>query len=433
MLIYFQSFCIVALEIFCCKIFFETFCEVRYTEKKLRNNMIIFILILLIYGTAIFLADNLVIKEVVIVGVTATVMYRYLQINLLKSFLLSGLFHALLLLVDYLTLLLAVTFFEGITQLGQEYIIEGVLTIVLAKTVLFFCVILFKQYIGRKRAILLSDAEWLKFIYFPVFTICILVAMINTLGGMENQKAEEIFFVIAIGLAGMNIVVFYLINDILEREYRIRENELFKVQVSNQMKLYQSISENFEKHRRKTHEFKTQILCIDSLLANKNLKEVEEYVRNISGMLSKELDAINTNHTIINAILNTKYAEAIDKAILFVIKINDLSEIKIRDEDIIVILSNLLNNAIEACAKSDKKVIKVKFVREKQSVILSVRNTYQGEISCHNGEILTTKEENKDEHGIGIHNIIDTIKKYNGSYVIKAEKGEFYFSSIIPE
>ena len=424
MLIYFQSFCIVALEIFCCKIFFETFCEVRYTEKKLRNNMIIFILILLIYGTAIFLADNLVIKEVVIVGVTATVMYRYLQINLLKSFLLSGLFHALLLLVDYLTLLLAVTFFEGITQLGQEYIIE---------TVLFFCVILFKQYIGRKRAILLSDAEWLKFIYFPVFTICILVAMINTLGGMENQKAEEIFFVIAIGLAGMNIVVFYLINDILEREYRIRENELFKVQVSNQMKLYQSISENFEKHRRKTHEFKTQILCIDSLLANKNLKEVEEYVRNISGMLSKELDAINTNHTIINAILNTKYAEAIDKAILFVIKINDLSEIKIRDEDIIVILSNLLNNAIEACAKSDKKVIKVKFVREKQSVILSVRNTYQGEISCHNGEILTTKEENKDEHGIGIHNIIDTIKKYNGSYVIKAEKGEFYFSIIIPE
>ena len=207
MLIYFQSFCIVALEIFCCKIFFETFCEERYTEKKLRNNMIIFILILLIYGTAIFLADNLVIKEVVIVGVTATVMYRYLQINLLKSFLLSGLFHALLLLVDYLTLLLAVTFFEGITQLGQEYIIEGVLTIVLAKTVLFFCVILFKQYIGRKRAILLSDAEWLKFIYFPVFTICILVAMINTLGGMENQKAEEIFFVIAIGLAGMNIVV----------------------------------------------------------------------------------------------------------------------------------------------------------------------------------------------------------------------------------
>lgn len=58
MLIYFQSFCIVALEILCCKIFFETFCEVRYTEKKLRNNMIIFILILLIYGTAIFLADN---------------------------------------------------------------------------------------------------------------------------------------------------------------------------------------------------------------------------------------------------------------------------------------------------------------------------------------------------------------------------------------
>ena len=37
MLIYFQSYCIVALEIFCCKIFFETFCEVRYKEKRIRN------------------------------------------------------------------------------------------------------------------------------------------------------------------------------------------------------------------------------------------------------------------------------------------------------------------------------------------------------------------------------------------------------------
>ncbi len=45
--------------------------------------------------------------------------------------------------------------------------------------------------------------------------------------------------------------------------------------------------------------------------------------------------------------LNTKYQEAISKNIVFVFKVNDLSKIVIDDEDLVVILANLLNNAIE--------------------------------------------------------------------------------------
>ncbi len=56
----------------------------------------------------------------------------------------------------------------------------------------------------------------------------------------------------------------------------------------------------------------------------------------------------------------------LDKNIVFIFKINDLSGINVSDEDIVVILSNLLNNAIEACEKCpDKRVIKMKLVREK--------------------------------------------------------------------
>ena len=43
--------------------------------------------------------------------------------------------------------------------------------------------------------------------------------------------------------------------------------------------------------------------------------------------------------------------EAISKNIVFVFKVNDLSKIVIKDEDLVVILANLLNNAIEACEK----------------------------------------------------------------------------------
>lgn len=37
-----------------------------------------------------------------------------------------------------------------------------------------------------------------------------------------------------------------------------------------------------------------------------------------------------------------------------------------------------------------------------------------------------------EEHGVGIKNIVRVIEKYNGSYIIKDNNEEFYFSIIIP-
>ena len=61
-----------------------------------------------------------------------------------------------------------------------------------------------------------------------------------------------------------------------------------------------------------------------------------------------------------------------------VVRFNDLSEISMKDADIISILSNLLDNAIEAAGKSqmEKPQIKVKFVIEHGKMILSVLNDW---------------------------------------------------------
>lgn len=235
------------------------------------------------------------------------------------------------------------------------------------------------------------------------------------------------------GMVGMNIVVFYLINDIVEREMKMHENKVFQIQAKNQLEMYRSISENFDNQKRKTHEYKNQISCIESLLDKKQYSKLEEYVKKIYGSLNNEPDAINTNNVIVNAILNTKYLEAEAKGIVFVFRVNDLSELKIEDEDVVTILANLLNNAIEACETcEDKKAIKFKFVKEDDMIIIAVKNSFNYDVVYENGEIKSTKTSSVDEHGVGIKNVLKIIEKYGGAYVIEDKNKEFFFSIIIP-
>lgn len=433
MIEYIESFLIIVLEILCCKIFYSIFGEKRGKRSSWSEVFLVVILSSVTFLSSMLFTEYMVIKIIMSILEIAAAMYAFREVSFIKSLILSFLFEGILLLVDYFTFLLSRTIFKDIVGIDDMNCIQGVLLILLGKGLLFVVVIMVNRGIGEHSKESLGDNEWLGFIFFPIFTICTIAAMISVLGKPQIHGRDIIYFIIAFGLIGMNIVVFHLINDILKREKKIHEDKVFRLQVKNQTQMYYSISENLEKQRRKTHEYKNQMLCIASLLQKKRYEEAEKYISSINEGLNIELDAIQTNHIIVDAILNTKYREMMEKNIIFVFRINDLSNLSVSDEHIVVILSNLLNNSIEACEKCNgRRVIKLKFVIEDDGVILSVKNSYENPLILQDGEYQTTKSE-YDEHGIGIHNIIHVIEQYGGSYVIRPDGEEFFFSIFIPK
>lgn len=426
------SVLMIFFEIFCCKIFFEIFGTVRF--KGWINAVQLILLAGSVLGVAKGLENIFVLKQIALILIVAVFMFWHMKISIKKSLILAVLYQALLLAADYIAFLI---YYSRLVPSGRTTgllcMLESVLVVLLGKMLLYFCVLIIKKMFGKKSTEMLVDSEWLKFLFFPIFTIIIMVAMFSIFGYVETTKQTYLLFIIAFGMAGMNIMEFYLINDVIEREIKLHENKIFQIQVKNQTEMYRSISENFDSQKRKTHEYKNQIVCIESLLGKKKYVELEEYVKEIYGHLDKELDAVNTNNVIVNAILNTKYQEADAKGIVFVFRVNDLSQVRIKDEDVVTILSNLLNNAIEACEKcDDKKIIKLKFVNEDNMIIIAVKNTFSHPICYENGEIKSSKISRAEEHGVGIKNIIKVIEKYNGSYIIEDSENEFYFSIIIP-
>lgn len=424
-----QSILLVFIEIMCCKIFYETFGKVRY---KGWINVMQFILLLasmclIAYG----FSEHFTIRQVIAILMFSIFMFWHVKISLKKSFVLAILFDAFLLALDYLTYLIVNWLPLKSYRLGKQYGL--ILIYILGKVLLFLLILIIRKQFKKKSMEVMQDTEWLRFLFFPVFTIAVISAMLSAFGYVQTIEQANLLSIIAFGMVGMNIVVFYLINDILERELKMHENKVFQIRAKNQLEMYQSISENFDKQKRKTHEYKNQISCIEYLLDKKQYSKLEEYVKKIYGTLNNELDAINTNNVIVNAILNTKYQEAGSKGIVFVFKVNDLSELKIKDEDVVTILSNLLNNAIEACETCEnKKIIKFKFVKEDDMIVIAVKNTFNYDVIYENGEIKSTKISSVDEHGVGIKNVLKIIDKYGGSYIIEDKNKEFYFSIIIP-
>lgn len=426
-----QSVLLIFIEIMCCKIFYETFGKVRY---KGWINAIQFVLL---FGSVCLIAfgfsKNFIIRQIANILALSVFMLWHVNISLKKSFVLAVLFEAFLLAMDYLVYLLIGWLALGSNLSEQLYGIGAVLAYLLVKVILFFLILVIRKQFGKKSIEMMLDTQWLRFLFFPVFTIAVIYAMLSVFEYVQTVEQANLLAVVAFGMVGMNIVVFYLINDIVEREMKLHENKVYQIQAKNQLEMYRSVSENFDNQKRKTHEYKNQIACIESLIDKKQYQKLEEYVKEIYGSLNNEPDAINTNNVIVNTILNTKYQEVEAKGIVFVFRVNDLSELKIKDEDVVTILSNLLNNAIEACeACEDKKVIKFKFVREDDMIIIAVKNTFNYDVIYENGEIKSTKTSNANEHGVGIKNVLKIIEKYGGSYVIEDKNQEFFFSIIIP-
>ncbi|MBP5555866.1 MAG: GHKL domain-containing protein [Lachnospiraceae bacterium] len=382
---------------------------------------------------AFLLGDYLVLRMVLFILIIGVAMTEYMRLKLWKALLISALFMGLLGAIDLILYLATIVIYDRMSLYHPEVTINWSLSAAIAKLCDFFAVVVLRKIILKDDSgDVLNDSEWFRFIPFPLFTLVVIVVMMSDSDISGNAHMENVYLLVSSGLVIITVITFYLMCDIVKRERRIREDDLFREKVKNQAEMYRSVYDNYELQRKRAHEYKNQIMCMEGLLRKKEYGELEKYITEIGGKLTDTDSNISTNNSLIDAIINTKYREMEEQGILLVLKFNEMADLWVEDEDIVVILSNLLNNAIEACEKCDQKTVKLKLMKESDEIIISVRNTYNGEIVKEGEEIRTLKAD-EEEHGLGIKNIIESVEKYGGSYSINYDDKEFAFSICIPK
>lgn len=377
-----------------------------------------------------------IIKMLMIIVIMLLVMRFLYDISIVKALILVFFVQSIMTLIDYIIIMILAKLYGDITALESASALIGRLIIILSRLILFVGLIILSRISTKKNNSVtadMSDKEWIQFLIFPIFTICAVMLMTSSVIKSYHSDIIAIYYIIAIGLIVLNLVVFHLISEILENSRNMKEAEALRQQSIGQLELYNSMRENYNIQRQRTHEYKNQIVCMDMLMKKKDYSKLEDYIGNISDGLDAQLDMVDTNNDVVNAIFNAKYYEAIKNDVLVVLKINDLSDIKISDNDIVTILSNLLDNAIEAAKQCDigKRIVKIKMLYEDAVLSIAVSNSYKAEpVLTEDGYIRTTKKD-REEHGWGMRNVVATLEKYNAEYIIDYKNGEFVFSIIM--
>ena len=435
MLEYITDITILIIEIVCYFTFFDIFAVKRKLSKS-KIIITVFLLVLFLRLCIHFLRNYTIIKILItIIIILLSMLYLY-KISTIKALILTFFVQSIMTLIDYIIIMILAKLYGDITALESASALIGRLIIILSRLILFVGLIILSRISTKKNNSVtadMSDKEWIQFLIFPIFTICAVMLMTSSVIKSYHSDIIAIYYIIAIGLIVLNLVVFHLISEILENSRNMKEAEALRQQSIGQLELYNSMRENYNIQRQRTHEYKNQIVCMDMLMKKKDYSKLEDYIGNISDGLDAQLDMVDTNNDVVNAIFNAKYYEAIKNEVLVVLKINDLSAIKISDNDIVTILSNLLDNAIEAAKQCDigKRIVKIKMLYEDAVLSIAVSNSYKAEpVLTEDGYIRTTKKD-REEHGWGMRNVVATLEKYNAEYIIDYKNGEFVFSIIM--
>jgi sensor histidine kinase regulating citrate/malate metabolism len=173
---------------------------------------------------------------------------------------------------------------------------------------------------------------------------------------------------------------------------------------------------------------------IKGLIATEKYNEVDSYIEKLDDTIQKLDFKYSTGNPLCDVIINDKAGAAERLHIAFDIHFFYQETNAISTFDFGIVLSNLLDNAIEACRKvpEESRFIRLKLKTKEPFILLEMENSYDGELVWNDEKKLpvSTKENAKtqevlSEHGLGLKNVAEIADQYLGGMQIEADNHIF--------
>lgn len=208
-----------------------------------------------------------------------------------------------------------------------------------------------------------------------------------------------------------NFIVLYIMYKINESErLNIELNETKTKDKLNEL-YYKLIDQRYSDNKRYIHDFNKHINILNTLLLNNDYEQMKQYLQS---MFEASIKLSNQNCSG-NKILDLVLCNIIEKLDTSKIKfiydeIQDLDLCYIHLYDLITILYNILENAVESCCIGGGSIYITFKQNETNYIIIRIVNT----ANIHRQDFLESNKPDKEIHGIGIKNIKQAVYLLHG-------------------
>lgn len=261
-------------------------------------------------------------------------------------------------------------------------------------------------------------------IYYIIFLIVVLLSIAMSRNVDFSLIWQKTFLILDMLMFIANIIDLKMIFHINQQNHYEMENALLYMQITQQEKRIREEEKNYREVQLLRHDLKRYLVTYRQLLQEGKYEVIEADIDKILGKRLNTNHCVYTENTILNAVICEKMEQCSIKNIKIEVQVNadkDMDSIEYG-----VVLSNLLDNAIEAeeQEKEENRYICLNIGVEQNMIHLVVGN-YISESVLQNNALLETSKKNKQLHGIGLRGVKEFVKNKKGEIEIFEENHMF--------
>lgn len=267
--------------------------------------------------------------------------------------------------------------------------------------------------------------------------VCCVLLEVCLVSAMFYVELSDKAFIYGVVGSVVSCVFIYGMLMTMIRLQKKKSMELAKVQMlSKQAELknyYQEETINLynalEQMEQKTNAYLDELL---QLLDEQKYEEVADLMAICHDTYEKNENLFLSGNEVIDVVLSQKISRARRKQIHIKCDVQSIYLTHIMDHDLCSLLSNILDNAIEATEKCKDKTIRLSIRKNQNCLVIQEENPYEEVLYDKKKRLKTTKQK-KEEHGLGLVSMKQIVKQYNGMMKYHLENGIFKITVVIED
>lgn len=254
----------------------------------------------------------------------------------------------------------------------------------------------------------LSDIYKWGFFFYGIAGIIFIIIFQSRILDLGRRRGIETIILLLFVLCAGGLVIAGSLKNAAEKA----KMEMLEYRDSIMEENYQEIQSIYQNYAYTYHDFKNHLLVLLDYCNRGETKKASKYIENLQKPIEKVQHLVKLGDDVLDIILNYKLENALEKGIAIKTDIESLEGIDIEAHDLCSIISNLLDNAIEACEKlsSEERWIHITIKNLEDVIVIRIANSYYPE-----EKFIKSEKRKRKLHGYGQQAVKDKVKKYGGN------------------